>query len=75
MSDRHVHGLMADGTEIVRYDRAGTWYAEPANRTRERLTVGQAAYRATLGQAFLGKAGGLRFDAEVRRLRVPTPSG
>jgi hypothetical protein len=31
MSDRTVHAVRNDGTEIVRYDRAGKWRAEKAD--------------------------------------------
>lgn len=68
MSDRRIHGISTDGGEIVRYERAGKWYIEypTGMRPRRALTVRSAASLAALGRAFLGKPGGMRFDAKVR---------
>jgi hypothetical protein len=48
VTDRTVHADLSDGTQIVRYDRAGKWYAEmPARRLQ--ITVGAADSRRSLG--------------------------
>lgn len=73
MTDRIVHGWMADGSEIVRYDRAGKWYVEPApasGRKRWQVTCADAARLAVLGKARLGRYGGSAFDRVVQRLRA-----
>lgn len=72
--DRTVHGISADGYEIVRYDRAGKWYLEdgPTKRVRA-LRIADAAALATEGQAHLGKPGGQAFDKRVRDLQSPKP--
>lgn len=65
--DRTVHGKTADGGEIVRYDRAGKWYVEwPTNRYQ--VSLREAARLASMpgASAFLGRSGGLRFDAAMR---------
>jgi hypothetical protein len=33
VTDRTVHAYLSDGTEIVRYDRAGKWYAAGTHTT------------------------------------------
>lgn len=74
MSDRTVHATLANGDEIVRYDRAGKWYIEYAanweGRGRKPLTLAAAASLAA-GNArwYSGRSGGSQFDAKVRRLR------
>ena len=78
MSDLTVHAGIPDGGSIVRYDRTGKYYLEyppAAGIKRKQLTLHEAAALAVnhLGEvgAFiaLGRPGGLRFDAEVRKLR------
>ena len=69
MSDRTVHGRTAQGQEIARYDRAGAWYIEGEGAPRTRVSVAMAAQKAWIGVAYLGKPGGVQFDAKVRRLR------
>lgn len=63
---------MADGSEIVRYDRTGKWYIEPLPETarkRRQVDVTSAARSAALGTATLGLPGGNTFDRRVRDLR------
>lgn len=69
-SDRRIHGYSQSGGEIVRYERAGKWYLEYRD-SRLPCTVEDAALFATAegAQAFLGVAGGTRFDSLVRRDR------
>jgi hypothetical protein len=66
--DRRVHAATPEGWEIVRYDRAGKWYAETLT-WRERITFDMAVYHATRAGAkpHLGLPGGTRFDAAVQR--------
>ena len=72
MSDRTVHGLTADGGEIVRYDRAGKWYVEwpdaslkPCRPISVREAVDLAGEDGA--GAFIGRPGGGRFDSLYRR--------
>lgn len=61
--------MTPDGVgEIVRYDRAGTWYVERPGSvlTRRKVTVAEAADLAARGEHCSGKPGGRRFDALVR---------
>lgn len=76
IGDRVAHARRADGGEIVRYDRAGKWYIEwPAHEMKQRrlLTLqeavnhGVAAENETHGCLMLGRYGGQRFGALVRR--------
>ncbi|MFJ2506297.1 hypothetical protein [Microbacterium sp. NPDC087592] len=69
MTNRTVHGVSANGHDIVRYDRAGKWYLEPRNAFRSKLTVAQAAGHAALGVHRAGLPGGQAFDAIVARLK------
>jgi len=69
-TDRRIHAQLADGTEVVRYERAGKWFHEgPGLRTR--LTLGQAAILATSQGALVrsGLPGGAMFDLRVRKVR------
>lgn len=70
MSDRTVHGVSANGADIVRYDRAGKWYLEPRDAFRSRLTVADAAGHAALGIHRAGLPGGQVFDSLVARLKA-----
>lgn len=78
--DRTVHctivPLGGGRIEIVRYDRAGKWYYESTNGSRKMrrlITVAEAVeFAADTRPAVLwheGRAGGLMFDAKVRRAR------
>lgn len=71
--DRIVHGLTADGGQIVRYDRAGKWYIEyppSSERKRRQVNLGEAAAAAVDGRAIMGRYGGKVFDARVRALQA-----
>lgn len=70
MSNRTVHGVSANGADIVRYDRAGKWYLEPRNAFHSRLTVAEAAGHAALGVHRPGLPGGQAFDSLVARLKA-----
>lgn len=65
--ERIVHAVMFDGSEIVRYDRAGKWYREFSdNRMRTLLTVGEAAwYGARAEVCGLNQYGGAVFTRLV----------
>ena len=75
-TDRTVHGeFEAYGTTylIVRYDRAGKWYAEPAAQPegkRWRMTVSVAASNAAFGKWYPKKPGGSAFDRKVSQFRT-----
>ena len=68
-NDRVVHAFLKDGTEIVRYDRAGKWYAERWDTQRQRLTIKNAA-TMTLNDPEshinFNMVGGTQFDRLVR---------
>ncbi len=67
LNDRRIHGLSQSGGEIVRYERAGKWYCEYRD-SRIAITVEDAALFACAegATAYLGVAGGRRFDSLVR---------
>ena len=67
--DRTVHGYTAEGAPIVRYDRAGKWYVEPEGGKRRPVTLTEAAKLAIAGRVLENRAGGLAFNAKVRKLR------
>lgn len=71
LNDRQVHGISADGHQIVRYDRAGKWYLEGPTATRKQITLTEAAQLAAHGTPHLDKPGGRTFDARVRALTAP----
>lgn len=77
--DRVVHGHFLTPedvrTEVVRYDRAGKYYLEGEDKRRKPVTL-QGAVDALLSpeagddakaEYYLGKFGGQKFDACVRR--------
>lgn len=68
-ADRTVHASYP-GMEIVRYDKAGKWYAEPTdpNERRDQLNVREAAYLAVSNRATWtpGLQGGRAFDRLLR---------
>lgn len=70
--DRTVHATSRDGDEVVRYDRSGKYRLERADGTRANLGLQTAVTEAMLfavtgGTIYLGRPGGMRFDAEVRK--------
>lgn len=69
MADRTVLARFSqDGTEVVRYDRAGKYYLEsPTERRRVNLLHAVARTMWGGGEVFLGKPGGSAFDREYRR--------
>lgn len=62
---RRRHALLPGGTEIVRYERAGKWWAEK-DGARERLTIREAAKMAA-GESIInrGLPGGSMFERLV----------
>jgi hypothetical protein len=68
-TDRRIHARTPGGWLIVRYDRAGKWYAELPGRARRPLSLAEAVREATAIGAFvyLGVSGGSTFDARVKR--------
>lgn len=82
VTDRTLHAALGS-RELVRYDRSGKWYVETFTTlgarigAREPRTVAAAASEAIYmssqgGQVFLGRPGGARFDALVRKAREAT---
>lgn len=72
--DRTVHAKLPDGTEIVRYDRAGKWFTEapPGSMIScSQISVSEAARLVVEGEGFahIGRPGGKIFDAKVLKLR------
>jgi hypothetical protein len=74
VTDRTVHAHLSDGTQIVRYDRAGKWYVE-APTARVQITVGAAAGLASLAGSVvhLGQPGGAAFDRQYRQIKSASP--
>lgn len=69
MADRRVHAVLENGTEIVRYERAGKWYAEH-DGGRDRLAIRDAARRAAHAATHTrGLPGGSFFDQLVDEYR------
>ncbi len=66
-ADRRVHAVSFHGTEVVRYHRAGKWYLEYADGTRDNVGVLDAAEfaRRTCHAVRLGLPGGAKFDKAV----------
>lgn len=65
-SQRTVHGLTHDGSEIVRYDRAGRWFIEQGG-SRKRVSLPEAVTAALGGVAYPNVIGGWRFDRALER--------
>lgn len=66
-NDRTVHAELADGHQIVRYDRAGKWYREGPDG-RMLLNVAAAAnYVESRDEWRPDVPGGQVFDSLVRR--------
>lgn len=70
-SDRRVHAVLDDGSELVRYDKAGKWFREPTTGKRVKLDIKTAARLAAPARTVnLGLPGGSTFDALVRKIRA-----
>jgi hypothetical protein len=73
-TDRTVHARLIDGTEVVRYDRAGKWYLEHQGiGSRIPVNLNSAVIAATSNPAnviYSRVPGGTQFDAAVRRLQA-----
>lgn len=75
--NRRVHAVMSDGSELVRYDKAGKWYQEWPHlisktgvRKRIAMTLGEVVNEAIdAAQVFYEKPGGASFDRRVRAAR------
>ncbi len=67
--DRRVYGTNEDGSEVVRYDRAGKWYLEKSGEARRKLSIKEAVEivagweHEAVGGPRLGLVGGSRFDS------------
>lgn len=76
LGDRRVHASHFEGEEIVRYDRAGKWYIELVEPSRDAparkpVKIAEAVSRAVQlveqgGEVHLGLQGGGMFDAMYR---------
>lgn len=73
MTDRTVHATTEDGRHIVRYNRAGKWYAENMD-SRRHISLAEAVRLATLSGSTVrvGLPGGTMFDAKVSGAREST---
>lgn len=69
-NDRTIHARTRSGMLIVRYDRAGKWYAERVFTRLRSLTLKQAVDLAVQqgSYVYLDQPGGKRFDAAVRKM-------
>jgi hypothetical protein len=67
-NDRTVHAIAQDGSDIVRYNKAGKWWIEHPTLPRRQITVHQAAELAAQGTPRPGLPGGTRFDALTRSI-------
>jgi len=66
--NRTVHALLTDGTEIVRYDRAGKWYVEQPDGYRRLLTLTEATQFVVHRREWLpGRIGGSAFDRRMTK--------
>ena len=65
--DRRVHARLQDGSEVVRYDRAGKWWIE-GSHGRRRVSIADAALAAAheAVEFHFDLPGGKLFDAAVR---------
>ena len=70
LPDRRIHAELPDGSEVVRYDRAGKWFHEGPG-LRRKITLGQAAVLACSRGAVIkpGIPGGGLFDLRVKKAR------
>jgi len=76
MSDRKVHAFAENGSEVVRYDRAGKWWVEhpagsllPARQVsmREAARIAIEFWYERGGSVNFGVPGGSAFDREIRK--------
>jgi hypothetical protein len=68
MSDRTVHARLPDGTQVVRYSRAGKWYSEKGDERRHLTFVEALQLARTLGAyVYLHQPGGNAFDRLVSK--------
>lgn len=76
-ADRSVHASHSDGTEVVRYDRAGKWYIERASDPRIAVGLRRAVREALRSgmSVYLGLPGGTMFDSKIRTERQSGGSG
>ena len=71
--DRRVHARLINGTEIVRYSRAGKWYSEPKKSwgatPRYLLTIAEAVRLARQKgtMVYLEVPGGSTFDRLIQK--------
>ena len=74
MSDRTVHARLSDGSDIVRYERAGKWYIEyPARSLMPRQQIGietavKLVKRDRGSRHFPNLPGGSAFDRKMESL-------
>jgi hypothetical protein len=68
--DRRVHAELADGSQLVRYERAGKWFHEGPG-LRRRITLHEAAELAMTPRTVVhsGLPGGQMFELRIRRNR------
>ena len=62
--DRTIHARLSDGTEVVRYHRAGKWYLE-RGVNRQKVTIEKAISVVRSdpdAEHFAGAMGGSTFD-------------
>lgn len=70
--DRIVHARTPQSV-VVRYERSGKYYEEfpdAPERKRRLLTLSEAVDLALTGTPQLGRAGGMRFDAEIAKRKA-----
>jgi hypothetical protein len=71
--ERTVAAVLPDGSEIVRYDRAGHYYLEfpPSVETKRRkLSIGAAARLAVESNARVRSSGPYRFPSAIAKARI-----
>lgn len=67
--DRRVHASHPDGTEVVRYDRAGRWAIEYPGHPRTPVTLHWAVREALRDgmEVRFNTVGGSAFDRAIRK--------
>lgn len=69
VNDRTVHAVMSDGSQLVRYDKAGKWYQEWLGPHPRRLamTLGEVVTEAVEAVlVFYDQPGGGSFDKRLK---------